>query len=232
MARNMKIGIIGSAMVAQILGKKLAELGHEILISSRDVNKDKGYFPSASTWANNVKDEGYKTQAGTFSNAAQFGEVILNCTNGAHSIEALEQAGEQYLSNKILIDIANPLDFSGDLIALTVLNTDSLGERIQRRFPKSRVVKALNTVNVEIMINPHLLDGPHDLFISGNDSEAKKWVREVLLHDWLGWEYIIDLGDIKGSRMQEMYLPLWIRLYSLFNSAHFNIHVVRKNNEG
>jgi predicted dinucleotide-binding enzyme len=226
----MKIGIVGSAMVAQILGKKLAELGHEIMISSRDVNKDKGYFPSALIWADQMKKEGFNAYAGSFSDAAQFGEVILNCTNGAHSIEALEKAGEQYLSNKILIDIANPLDFSRDVVSLTVSNTDSLGERIQRRFPKSRVIKALNTVNAEIMVNPHLLDGSHDLFICGNDAEAKKWVREELLQNCLGWEYIIDLGDIKASRMQEMYLPLWVRLYDIFNSAHFNIHVVRKSN--
>jgi predicted dinucleotide-binding enzyme len=215
-------------MVAQILGKKLAELGHEIMISSRDVNKDKGYFPSASTWANNVNKEGYKAQAGSFSNAAQFGEVIFNCTNGTHSIEALEKAGEEHLANKILVDIANPLDFSGDAVALTISNRDSLGERIQRRFPKSRVVKALNTVNAEIMVNPRILDGPHDLFVCGNDENAKHWVQEELLQDWLGWEYIIDLGDITGSRMQEMYLPLWVRLYNKFDSAHFNIHVLRK----
>jgi hypothetical protein len=176
-----------------------------------------------------MKKDGFNALAGSFSDAAAHGETIFNCTNGMHSIEALEGAKEKNLSNKIIVDVANPLDFSGGVVALTVANTDSLGERIQNRFPRSKVVKALNTVNAEIMVNPRMLEEPHDLFICGNDLEAKRWVRETLLRKWLGWEHIIDLGDITGSRMQEMYLPLWVRMYRTFDSAHFNIHVVKKN---
>ena len=215
----MKLGILGTGMVGNAIGTKLIQLGHEVKMGSRTPSNEK-----AAEW---VKANGPKASQGTFADAAAFGEIVFNCTAGAASIEALKQAGERNLQSKILIDISNPLDFSqGMPPTLTICNTDSVGEQIQRAFPNVKVVKTLNTVNCIVMVNPSLVPGDHDVFMSGNDTAAKYKVREVLTQ-WFGWKSVIDLGDISTARGTEMYLPLWVRLYALFQKPNFNIKVVK-----
>ena len=215
----MKLGILGTGMVGNAIGTKLIQLGHEVKMGSRTPSNEK-----AAEW---VKANGPKASQGTFADAAAFGEIVFNCTAGAASIEALKQAGERNLQSKILIDISNPLDFSrGMPPTLTICNTDSVGEQIQRAFPNVKVVKTLNTVNCNVMVNPILVPGDHDVFMSGNDAAAKSKVREVLTQ-WFGWKSVIDLGDISTARGTEMYLPLWVRLYALFQKPNFNIKVVK-----
>jgi predicted dinucleotide-binding enzyme len=134
-------------MVGQAIGLKLIQLGHEIKMGSRTADNEK-----ATQW---VKANGVRASQGTFADAAAFGEIAFNCTAGVHSLEALGLAGVSNLKGKILVDIANPLDFSqGIPPSLAFCNTDPLGERIQRAFPETRVVKTLNTVNGNIMVNP------------------------------------------------------------------------------
>jgi hypothetical protein len=160
--------------------------------------------------------------------AAAPAELIVNATNGAGSIEALEAAGESNLAGKVLIDISNPLDFSQGLPpSLFVSNTDSLGEQIQRRFPQARVVKALNTMNCEVMVDPDKVPGEHDVFLCGEDEGAKQQVAELLQS--FGWpaDRIIDLGGISSARGPEMYLPLWLMLWGALGTGYFNIVVVR-----
>ena len=169
-----------------------------------------------------------KEDAVTFADAATHGELVFNCTAGDKSLEALRMAEADNLEDKILVDVANPLDFSlGMPPILAVCNADSLGEEIQRLFPRSKVVKALNTVNCNVMVNPSLLPGEHDVFVCGNDEGAKTEVSELL--QTFGWpaERINDLGDITAARGTEMYLPLWIRLANVAESANFNIRIVR-----
>ena len=215
----MKLGILGTGMVGNAIGTKLIQLGHEVKMGSRTPSNEK-----AAEW---VKANGPKASQGTFADAAAFGEIVFNCTAGTASIEALKQAGERNLQSKILIDISNPLDFSqGMPPTLTICNTDSVGEQIQRAFPNVKVVKTLNTVNCNVMVNPILVPGDHDVFMSGNDAAAKSKVREVLTQ-WFGWKSVIDLGDISTARGTEMYLPLWVRLYALFQKPNFNIKVVK-----
>jgi 8-hydroxy-5-deazaflavin:NADPH oxidoreductase len=128
----------------------------------------------------------------------------------------------------MLIEVANPLDMStGMPPSLTVCNTDSLGEQMQREFPDTRVVKALNTMNCDVMVQPSLVPGDHNVFLCGNDAAAKSEVTERL-YEWFGWkkEDIIDLGDITAARGTEMFLPLWLRLWSAVGTPHFNIQVV------
>ncbi len=229
----MKLGIIGSSQVAQTVGKKLLELGHNICISSRnpDAVKDRGDWgtvPSANQWKAEMESNGHKASAGSFAEAGAFGEVILNCTFGLASVEALSSAGASNLRGKILVDISNPLDFSqGFPPSLAFCNTESLGERIQVAFPDSKVVKALNTVSANIMINPGMLPEKHDAIIAGNDTEAKQWVTDTLLKDWFGWKSVIDLGDITNARATEMYLPLWLRLFGSLQNPNFNIKIVK-----
>ena len=165
---------------------------------------------------------------GTFAEAAQHGEMVINATSGMGSLHALQQGGADHLEGKILMDISNPLDFSqGMPPTLSVVNTDSLGEQIQRAFPAVKVVKTLNTITASLMVDPRqLAGGNHTLFVSGNDAAAKAQVVEWLA-DWFGWQYVIDLGDIATARGTEMYLPLWLRLWGALGTGVFNIQVVK-----
>ena len=208
-------------MVGATLAKKLLQIKQDVMMGSRTANS-KG----AQTWLESVGGNG---KIGTFAEAAAFGEIILDCTNGANSLDALRLAGAENLGHKILIQIGNPLDFSkGMPPSLTVCNTDSLGEQTQREFPEVRVVKALNTVNCEVMVNPARVPGDHALPICGNDAEAKREVAGKL-SEWFGWKpsNIVDLGDITGARGTEMYLPLWLRLWGAVGTPVFNIQLAR-----
>jgi 8-hydroxy-5-deazaflavin:NADPH oxidoreductase len=214
----MRIGILGTGDVGRRLGTKLVSLGHEVKMGSRTASN-----PMASEWA---KAGGSKASAGTFADAAKFGEVVFNCTAGSASLEALKQAGGNNLEGKVLIDVANPLDFSkGMPPTLTVCNTDSLAEQIQRAHPGAKVVKALNTLSNVVMVNPGLVPGEHDVFVCGNDVQAKAKVVEVLRS--FGWRNPIDLGDITAARGLEMLLPLWVRLYGTLQSPNFNFKIAR-----
>jgi 8-hydroxy-5-deazaflavin:NADPH oxidoreductase len=213
----MKVGVLGTGMVGQAIGNRLAELGHEVIIGTRD--------PSQS--ADKLKSKNEAVKVGTFAEAATFGQILFNATNGAGSISALQLAGEPNLNGKVLVDISNPLDFSkGMPPSLLVSNTDSLGEQIQRTFPQLKVVKALNTVTANIMVYPReTAGGDHHVFISGNDPEAKEKVIEILRS--FGWIHILDLGDITAARGMEMYLPIWLRLWGALGTGMFNIKIMK-----
>jgi predicted dinucleotide-binding enzyme len=213
----MRIGVFGSGTVGQTVGKKLAELGHDVMIGTRDAGK-------LAEWLGQVAGQ---ASAGSVAETAAHGEILINATAGTGSLAALELAGADNLGAKILIDISNPLDFSqGFPPSMTVTNTDSLGEQIQRAYPNLRVVKTLNTLTADLMVNPRqLADGDHDVFVSGNDAAAKAEVSELLRE--FGWRRIIDLGDISTARGTEMILPLWVRLYGALGTPMFNFKVVR-----
>ncbi len=217
----MNIGVLGTGMVGSAIGTKLIQLGHKVKMGSRTANNEK-----AAEW---VKTNGANASQGTFADAAAFGEMLFNCTSGSGSLDALKAAGAQNLKEKILIDIANPLDFSkGFPPSLTVCNTDSLAEQIQRTFPQLKVVKTLNTMNYYIMVNPSLVPDDHNVFLSGNDAGAKAKAKEVL-HSF-GWkeENMIDLGDITTVRGTEQLLPIWVRLFGLWQTSDFNFKIVRQ----
>ncbi len=214
----MKIGVLGTGVVGETIGTKLIQLGHEVKMGSRTANNDK-----AAAW---VKQNGTRSSQGTFADAAQFGEVLFNCTSGRASLDALRLAGAENLEGKVLIDLANPLDFSRGMPSLLVCNTDSLGEQIQRAFPQAKVVKTLNTMNCQLMVNPGQLSEEHVVFVSGNDAEAKATVTQ-LLKDGFGWKAVIDLGDITTARGAEMMLPLWITLRGKMQTPLFNFKIVK-----
>ena len=161
-----------------------------------------------------------------FAGAASFGAVVINATNGAHALEALHRAGAENLAGKVLIDIANALDFSQKPPVLSVVNTDSLGETIQRAFPEARVVKTLCTVNAKVMVDPARLPGEHVIFLSGNDDAAKQDVRALLAG--FGWRQIVDLGPIESARAQEMMMPMWLRLWGALGTVDFNWMLTRR----
>jgi predicted dinucleotide-binding enzyme len=164
---------------------------------------------------------------GTYREAASFGDMIINATHGDGSIQALEMGGKELLAGKVLLDVANPLDFSrGMPPALSVCNTDSLGEQIQRAFPEVKVVKGLNTMNCFLMVNPAALPEDHHVFICGNDAGAKAEVKDLLTS--FGWKAktILDLGDISNARGTEQLLPIWVRLYGTLKTGMFNFRIV------
>jgi predicted dinucleotide-binding enzyme len=202
----VKIGVLGTGVVGKTIATKLRELGHDVQIGSRSAGEDAVPFPDA----------------------AAHGELVFNCTGGMVSLEALAAAGAENLAGKVLVDLANPLDFSkGMPPTLSVCNDESLGEQIQRAFPETKVVKALNTVNASVMVDPGSVPGEHDLFMCGDDDDAKAQVSSAILQSF-GWpaERIHDLGDITGARATEMYLPLWLRLMGSVGGPTFNIKVV------
>jgi predicted dinucleotide-binding enzyme len=178
---------------------------------------------AAAAWA---AEAGPDATHGTFADAAEFGQTVMNCTNGTVSLDALAAAGAENLAGKVLIDVANPLTFETGRLTLTVCNTDSLGEQIQRAFPDARVVKTLNTMANEVMIHPEGVPGPHSVFICGDDGEAKQLVAGLL--ESFGWppESIVDLGGIDAARGMEMYLVFWIELMQARGDRFFNINVV------
>ena len=227
----MNIGVLGTGTVGRTIAARLVELGHSVIIGTRDPAKtlarsesDGMGNPPPSVWLG----QNPKVKLGTFAEAAAHGEMIVNATNGDGSLDALKAAGEASLNGKILIDIANPLDGSkGMPPSLFVSNTDSLGEQIQRAFPDVKVVKALNTMNAHLMANPQLLaNGDHTVFMSGNEVAAKAAVSELLRT--FGWEDIIDLGAITTARGPEMYLPIWLRVWGALQTSLFQVKVVRK----
>lgn len=216
----MKIAVLGTGSVGDTIGSKLVELGHSVRMGSRTADNEKAK-------AFTGKHSG-KASAGTFADAAAFGEIIFNCTSGGGSIEALKLAGDANLKGKVIIDLANSLDFSkGMPPTLSVVNTTSLAEEIQKAFPDAKVVKALNTMWCGLMVNPGIINGgDHSTFICGNDEGAKEEVKDLL--KTFGWQEknILDLGDLTAARGTEMYLPLWLRIYGATKNGAFNIKIV------
>ncbi len=217
----MKIAVLGTGSVGVTVGTKLIQLGHEVKMGSRSATHEKG-----AAWVA-AQGAGDKASLATFADAAAFGELAFNCTSGSGSVPALEAAAAG-LAGKVVVDIANPLDFSkGFPPSLFTGNTDSLGEQAQRALPASKVVKALNHVTAGLMVDAkRVAGGDHDALICGNDADAKAQVTTIL-KDWFGWLRVLDLGDITQARGTESYLALWVRLYGALGTADFNLKLMR-----
>ncbi|MFB7620754.1 NADPH-dependent F420 reductase [Kitasatospora sp. NPDC056181] len=211
----MRFAVIGTGMVGQTLADKLVALGHEVMLGSRTKDNEK-----AVAWAEQAGPNGHH---GTFADAAGFGEVVLNATSGTVSLAALRAAGADRLAGKVLVDVSNPLVFSAEgELSLNPVNTDSVGEQIQREFPQARVVKALNTLSAPVMVDPGRVPGEHNLFVAGDDAGAKAEVVSLLQE--FGWPAgsVIDLGGIASARGMEMLMPFWIQLMRAFGTTDFN----------
>jgi predicted dinucleotide-binding enzyme len=223
----MKIGIIGSGVVAQTLGAKLVELGNDVVLGTRDPGKlddKKNMAGSLREWQART---GGKGKVATFREAAAHGDLLVNATSGTISVEALEQAAAGEVGSKVLIDTSNHLDFSKGMPPRVGASHDNCtAEQIQAAFPNLKVVKTLNTVNAFIMVDPKSLKGgDHTIFLSGNDAGAKGIVGELLRS--FGWTDILDLGDVASARAPEMYMSMWLRLWGATGTGSLNIKVVR-----
>jgi 8-hydroxy-5-deazaflavin:NADPH oxidoreductase len=214
----MNYAVLGTGMVGQALAAKLISLGHTVCMGAREAANAKA--------AEFVASHGANASQGTFADAAKFGEVVINATKGEATLAALHSAGTANLHGKVLIDIANPLQFHENAPpTLSVVNTDSLAEQIQRAFPQTYVVKTLNTMFCGMMVNPDALPHATDVFVSGNDASAKAKAIDLLKS--FGWHDPIDLGDITTARGTEQLLPIWVRLWGKLGTAEFNFKIVR-----
>lgn len=220
----MNIAILGTGMVGQTIGTALIQKGHIVMLGSRTATNEK-----AVAW---TKANGSNASNGTFADSASFGEVIFICLNGNGTVDALQSANPSNFQNKVVIDLTNPLDFSNGMppsLLPQYCNTWSLGEEIQKQLPAAHVVKALNTITANLMVDARLVNnGNHNLFICGNDATAKSKVKELLAENF-HWkpELILDMGDIKSARLTEAIVPLWVGLMQVEGLAMFNYLIVK-----
>lgn len=213
----MKIGILGTGMVGETLGTKFIQLGHQVKMGSRTANNE-----SAAKW---VQAAGANASQGTFADAAAFGDMVFICLKGAVFLDVAKTLGPQPLAGKVVVDVSNPLEFSNGSLTLSICNTNSLGEEVQKAIPSAKVVKSFNTVNCDVMVDP-AKGGHPTMFVCGNDSGAKKQFTEFI--QTLGWRDIIDIGDITKSRGTEALMHLWMNLFGLFGTPHFGWKIVRE----
>ncbi len=224
----MKIGVIGGGSVGQAMARGFAGKGHDVVlgirkVTAQELSKPRMMASSLSDWQS---ETGLRVV--TMAQAAAHGDVVVNATAGIASLEALSLAGAPNLAGKVVIDIANPLDFSKGMppfLASDYAGPTSLGEQIQAAHPTAKVVKAFNTVSNAAMVDASFVPGEHDLLIAGNDADAKRIVTD--LARGFGWTSVVDLGDIVGARATESLLPLWVRLWMLGGDPRVNIRLVR-----
>ena len=214
----MKIGVLGTGEVGQALGHGFIRLGDEVKMGSREAGGEK-----ARGW---VAKMGKGASEGTFADAAAFGELVVLATLWTGTENALRLAGAENLAGKVVIDATNPLVFSpGKPPALALGHTDSGGEQVQRWLPKSRVVKCFNIVGNAQFVHPDFPNGPPDMFLCGNDPDAKEAVGKICKD--FGWP-VIDIGGIEGARLLEPICILWVLYGIQTNTWNHAFKLLRK----
>jgi hypothetical protein len=211
--------VLGTGSVGRTVAVALSRLGHQVTVGTRDPE----VTAAREDWVRLPQSLPLRA----YPAVADGVDLVVNATSGTGSLPALAAVGSDRLAGSVLLDLSNPLDFSaGFPPTLTVKDTDSLAEQIQRAFPESRVVKALNTVTAEVMVDPTLVgDGDTSVFAASDDADARRLVVG-LLHE-LGWRDVVELDELSAARGLEMYLPLWVRLMASLGTARFNVKLVR-----
>ena len=212
----MRIAVIGTGVVGRTLAQAFQGAGHDVAVGTRDPGETSG----REEW------RGLDVPLQPLATVAADADVVVNATNGGASLAALGEVGTDHLAGKVLVDVSNPLDFSqGFPPTLSVKDTDSLAEQIQRAFPDAKVVKALNTVNASVMVDPGCLGEDTSIFAASDDAEARGVVVGLLRE--LGWVDIIEFDELSNARGLEMWLPLWVRLMGPLGTPVFNLKLVR-----
>ncbi|MEM8748420.1 MAG: NAD(P)-binding domain-containing protein [Actinomycetota bacterium] len=225
----MRIAVLGTGMVGQSLAGGFARVGHDVVIGTRDPGAtiarrepDAMGAPGFGVWYDDHSDIGVVRSAEAVDGA----DVVVNATNGVNSIDALDLVGSERLAGKVLLDVANALDFTTAPPSLAPVAAGSLAETIQERFPSARVVKSLNTMNANVMVEPGLVgDGGHTVFVCGDDEDAKATVRSLLTQ--LGWTDVLDLGDLSAAASVEALLPIWLRLMGTLGTPLIQFRIDR-----
>ncbi len=213
----MRIAVIGTGLAGRTLAQGLKRIGHDVVVGTRDPDET----ARREEWVD------FDIPLRALGLVAADADLVVNATNGLASLAALGAIGTEHLAGKVIVDVANPLDFSqGFPPTLSVKDTDSLAEQIQRAFPGARVVKSLNTVTAAVMVDPASLgDGDTTIFAAGDDAEARQQVIGLLRE--LGWQDIVELEGLHNARGLEMWLPLWARLMGALGTAEFNMKLIR-----
>jgi 8-hydroxy-5-deazaflavin:NADPH oxidoreductase len=209
----MRIAVIGTGNAGRALAGGFRRIGHDVVVGTRDPDAT----AQREEWA------GSDLPLASFGDAATDADLVVNATGGQVSLDALAEVN---LDGKVLLDVSNPLDFSeGFPPRLSVADTDSLAEQIQRAHPEARVVKSLNTVTASVMVDPGSLPETSTIFVAGDDPLARETVRQLLTD--LGWVDIVEFPTLDAARGAEMWLPLWVRLMGALGTAEFNVRLVR-----
>ncbi|MEM9775431.1 MAG: NAD(P)-binding domain-containing protein [Chloroflexota bacterium] len=217
----MKFSVLGTGMVGQALANKLMALGHEVMMGARSADN-----ANAAEWRNQYEENAH---VGTFAQAADFGEIVIIAAKGEFVLQVAEAAGADNTAGKVVIDVTNPLDFSNGMppsLIPSLSNTTSAAEEVQKILTQARVVKTLNTMNCDIMVDPGRVSGQHDVFISGDSAEAKAAVRSLLQS--FGWDDPIDLGPLSTARGTEGMMPFWLSMWGVVGHADFNYRIIRQ----
>ncbi len=197
----MKVGILGTGDVGRALGRGFVTLGHEVRLGARSANHEK-----ALEW---VGEMGERASQGAFAEAAAFGDLVVFATLGVANPDVVKAIGPETVAGKVVIDATNPLDFSkGFPPDLAIKGNDSGGETLQRLIPEAKVIKAFNIVGNALMFRPELPGGPPDMYIAGNDADAKAKVAALL--NEFGWPTVVDFGGIAASRWLEAMCIAWV----------------------
>ena len=226
----MKISVLGTGQVGRALAGGLAALGHEVAVGTRDpeatlarTGPDAQGTPPYARWRDDHPDVALLALA----DAGAHAELLVNATSGTASVDALAAAGVGERDGLVVLDVANPLVFTEDGLALSVANTDSLAETLQRQFPAARVVKSLNTVRASVMVDPGGVPGQHVAFVAGDDAAAKETVTALLGEIGWGAGRVVDLGGLRAARGMEMYVVLWWDMTQAVGTTELNIAIDR-----
>ena len=211
----LRIGVLGSGPAGRTLARGFLGRGHPVMIGSRNPEKLQEWRVA----------EGRGAEAGTFAETAEFADLVVLSVIGTAAEDVIRLAGVDHFTGKIMLDASDPLDFSSGRPGLFVGTTDSLGERIQRLIPQAFVVKGLNTVLADVMINPSLTGGEPDMFIAGNSEEAKQTVTTLLAG--FGWP-VVDLGGIESARWLEALSLAWVVYSHRTGKTHHAFKLVGK----
>ncbi len=217
----MKYAVLGTGVVGHTLATALASLGHQVRMGARDRQNEK-----AAQWA--AATEG-RTGHGGMAETADWADRIIIAVNGANILAAAEAITPEAAAGKTVIDVTNPLDFSRGMPPILVpelSNTTSAGEALQAALPGAKVVKTLNTMNHEVMVDPGRVPGHHDIFLCGDDAGAKSEARALLAE--FGWTDPIDLGPLAAARGTEGLMPFWLRMWAAKGDVDFNYAIARR----
>ena len=206
----MKVGVLGSGVVAQTLAAGFLRHGYEVMIGSRRGGKPADWLAQHP-----------QARGGEFAAVAAWGELLVLAVKGTVALEVLRTAGAAALAGKVMIDATNPIADAPPqqgLLRLFTGQDESLLERLQREFPEARLVKAFNSVGSASMVNPVFREGRPTMFICGNDEDARRRVTGVL--DRFGWE-TADMGMAAAARAIEPLCLLWcIPMFLNHESGH------------
>jgi predicted dinucleotide-binding enzyme len=215
----MRIAVLGTGVVGRTLAPALARIGHEVAVGTRSPEQT------------SARDDWELEQELVAYGDVGRRDLVVNATNGQASLTVLRAVGADALRGTVLLDVANPLDFSrGFPPSLTVKDTDSLAEQIQRELPDALVAKSLNTVNAAVMVDPGRVGADTTMFLASDHAPARKRGRGLL--EQLGWQDVVEFEELSAARGMEMWLPLWVRLMGRLGTADFNLKLVRQPSPG